>query len=932
VTAANKKADAPTAPSPPAGLTLFLGAVFVPDDQVLIRPVETWTNGDKKESRTVYRETIHVAAGRLARDGKCWQAVTRAAERERANLFFGVCPRHQGAADGGEYNFAWQIRTVRVLWADLDHRMPEEALRRCKDAGLPAPSVVIRSGNGVHLYWLLAEPYLIDDAGDPPPVFTEFVGQGDGKRKLRRRFIRDAEGRRVYQYLADPKTGGDSKKRNPDFPSGLGDKARRIQRIIAAVAAKVGGDHTQDLARLLRLPCTLNRKDERNGRPPVPCELVECDPVRRHPLADFERFADAAPAAAERAAANVRLPSGVKLTARRRNRLNDFINASSLAEDRSKADFDLCCFAVREGLDKEAVWAEVQDVGKFEERGRDYFDLTWENAGKAVRLDIHRRLCGESCEADPCLKGAAPSLNGADTVGKAACAPAAPPDGTPAAHGPADAGDPEPGPPPSLPAPEGADDPHRLARLFVADHITADGPKLRWWRDEFHRWDGQADRVLPDKEVKAELAQCVKREFDRVARNALRAWEANGKKGPAPVARKVTVRLVGDALQALQGTTMLPGAVEQPAWLGLAPMPFAAGEVLACRNTLVHLPSWAAGAPHRARLTPALFSANNVGYDFAPDAPDPLAWLEFLESIWGDDRQPVDTLQEWFGYCLLPDTRQHKILMIVGPKRSGKGTIARILRALIGVHNTASPTLAGLGTNFGLSPLLGKTLAVISDARLSGRTDAAVVVERLLSISGEDAQTIDRKHKAPVTTTLPTRFMVLTNELPRLNDPSGALAARLVLLRQTRSFYGAEDTGLTGRLLAELPGILLWAMKGWKRLRERGRFEQPESGKGLVAEMEDLSSPIGAFVRECCEVGPAFQVFMDDLYQRFKSWCKAQGRKDVPIKQVFGRDLRAALPHLDERQPRLPGGERARVYTGLRLRESADPVQPPWGG
>lgn len=49
-----------------------------------------------------------------------------------------------------------------------------------------------------------------------------------------------------------------------------------------------------------------------------------------------------------------------------------------------------------------------------------------------------------------------------------------------------------------------------------------------------------------------------------------------------------------------------------------------------------------------------------------------------------DDAQSIDTLSEWFGYSLLPDTRHHKLLMLIGPPRSGKGTIARVLRGLIG--------------------------------------------------------------------------------------------------------------------------------------------------------------------------------------------------------------------------------------------------------
>src|SRR5262249_6911383 len=160
----------------------------------------------------------------------------------------------------------------------------------------------------------------------------------------------------------------------------------------------------------------------------------------------------------------------------------------------------------------------------------------------------------------------------------------------------------------------------------------------------------------------------------------------------------------------------------------------------------------------------------------------------------------------------------------------------------------------------------------------------------------EDAQTVDRKYLPPITTRLPVRFVILTNELPRLNDASGALVGGLVVLQLTRSWYGQEDHGLAGKLLAELPGILLLAVAGWERPRERGYFVQPESGSRQVKDLEDLSSPIGAFLRDCCEVGPGFEVSMRDLYERWTVWCKDAGRKEPGDKQVFGRDLRAALP------------------------------------
>ena len=464
---------------------------------------------------------------------------------------------------------------------------------------------------------------------------------------------------------------------------------------------------------------------------------------------------------------------------------------------------------------------------------------------------------------------------------------------------------------------EAPDDPHRLARLYIRERCQhPDGLKLRCWREESYRWDGSAWRIIPDKELRAELTASAKAEMDRV--NIAAQKLAKEGKLP-PMARKVTGRMIADVAHALASLTMLSSRIETPTWID-GDGPFPAAEILACRNGLIHLPSLVANSPYFTPPTPRFFSPNCLEFDFDLGAPAPAAWLAFLAELWPADQQSIDTLQEWIGYLLTHDTRQQKILMLVGPKRSGKGTIARVIRALIGERNVVCPTLSGLGTNFGLWPLLGKTVAMMQDARLSGRTDAAAVAERLLSISGEDAQTVARKFLPDVTAKLLTRFMLLTNELPKLNDASGALPGRMILLRLTQSWYGREDTALTDRLLAELPGILLWAIDGWRRLRERGHFEQPDAGKGMIGELTDLASPVGAFVRDCCNVGPGLQIERSALFEAWKRWCEAQGREHPGNAASFGRDLRAAVPALGDAQPRTDAGERIRVYEGISLK------------
>jgi putative DNA primase/helicase len=473
--------------------------------------------------------------------------------------------------------------------------------------------------------------------------------------------------------------------------------------------------------------------------------------------------------------------------------------------------------------------------------------------------------------------------------------------------------------PPVAVAPiEAADDPHRLARLYL-DTICRhdDGVTLRFWREEWHRWDGSAYRIVPDRELRAELTAATKAEMNRV--NVFQQQEAVAEDEKPPVVRKVTGRLIADVAHALASLTVLPSRVDAPAWLK-DPCPFPAGEMLACSNGLVHLPSLVAVKDHFHAPTPRFFSPNSLDFPFDLNAPAPSAWLSFLASLWPDDQQSIETLQEWMGYLLTPDTRQQKILMLVGPKRSGKGTIARVIRALVGAANVVGPTLSSLGTNFGLWPLLGKSVAMVQDARLSGRTDAAAVTERLLSISGEDALTVDRKNLQPVTTRLTARFMLLSNELPKLNDASGALPGRMILLRLTTSWYGREDTALTDRLLAELPGILLWAIAGWQRLRDRGHFVQPDAAKEMVGDLADLASPVGAFVRDRCQVGPGCQIERSVLFDAWKQWSVVQGREHAGDSATFGRNLRAAVPALGDAQPRTESGERVRVYEGICLK------------
>jgi putative DNA primase/helicase len=418
----------------------------------------------------------------------------------------------------------------------------------------------------------------------------------------------------------------------------------------------------------------------------------------------------------------------------------------------------------------------------------------------------------------------------------------------------------------------------------------------------FYKWTGTHYAEVPVEEMKSDVWHFLAEAQSLDTKGKVIPYDPNNVS-------------VANTFEALAAHGQLQGKIKFPYWQGIAPVP--TSEILSCKNGLLHMPTRRL-LPH----TPLFRNTYALDYDFDANAPDPPQWLAFLEQLWPHDAEAIESLQEMFGYLLTCDTSHQKIFLLIGPLRSGKGTIARILRAMLGEINVAGPTLASLGESFGLQPLINKPLAIISDARLGGKTDVQVIAERLLSISGEDALDVARKFiGVPWNGKLPTRFLILTNVLPKVTDASGALTSRFVILRLTESFYGKEDLALTGKLLKELPGILKWSLAGLDRLQPRGHFKMPETSKGILQAFESLSNPIGVFLEDRCIVNPVVRVQCDHLFFAWKTWCEGQGRAYSGSVQSFGSDLHAAIPGLKTTQPRTHDGKRYRCFEGVSLVE-----------
>lgn len=437
--------------------------------------------------------------------------------------------------------------------------------------------------------------------------------------------------------------------------------------------------------------------------------------------------------------------------------------------------------------------------------------------------------------------------------------------------------------------------------------LTTWGSRLAHYQDEFFEWREGAYIPLSEGTIRANAWNHLK---TLVVRDRSEVKKLNVK--PHLVSGTI------DALRAL--THVRPDRFpEPPFWLdgGNAPD---ARSLLSTRTGLID-----PATGETFSTTDELFTLNVIGCEYRPDAPSPRRWLRFLEEIWPDegDAECVRALRQFMGYLLTPDTRHQKALMMVGPKRSGKGTIIRVIQELVGRQNTVAPSLGSLGGDFGLQPLLGKLVALVSDARLDTR-HATAVTENLLRITGEDQVTVNRKNLSAVTVTLPVRFVLATNEVLRWPDREGALANRFIVLPMRRSFYGKEDVELSDVLRTELSGILNWAIEGLREVRSAGRLAQPDAGADVVRDMEHLSSPIRSFVEARCRLSSELSIEKAKLFDAFRTWHRSEiGVEYARSAETFGRDLMAAASGSVTTTRARKGETRRYLYSGIDLKQAS---------
>jgi putative DNA primase/helicase len=303
---------------------------------------------------------------------------------------------------------------------------------------------------------------------------------------------------------------------------------------------------------------------------------------------------------------------------------------------------------------------------------------------------------------------------------------------------------------------------------------------------------------------------------------------------------------------------------------------------------------------------------------FDPNACAP-RWEAFVQEVFDGDQELIAFVHRAVGHSLTGDVREQCFFMCYGKGMNGKSVMLNTVRYLLGDYAGDTPfsTLelsARSSIPAELASILGKRFVTALETSDTARLNEA----RIKLLTGGDAVTCRQLYK-PLFTYEPTyKFWLACNHKPVVHDDSEGFWRRVMMVPFTRHFGGGrEDRRLAEKLRNEGAGILAWCVRGALAWAEQG-LAPPDQVRAATQEFRVEADPLGAFVEDCCAIGPEQTAKAAELHQAYTQWCDRSGirLRERLNETQFGRRMSDRFE-----KTRTKAG---RVYKGIGVRDQQD--------
>lgn len=283
-----------------------------------------------------------------------------------------------------------------------------------------------------------------------------------------------------------------------------------------------------------------------------------------------------------------------------------------------------------------------------------------------------------------------------------------------------------------------------------------------------------------------------------------------------------------------------------------------------------------------------------VNIEYAPEPGNECPrWENFLFEIFAGNMEMVRYIQRAIGYTLTGSTSEQVLFFLYGLGANGKSVFLNILTALLSSYWTTVVAETFMLKNDGggatpeLAKMISARLVTANELGEGRRMDEATVK----LFTGGDIVSARQLYREPIEFRPVFKLWMAGNHKPDIRGMDDGIWRRIHLVPYAVTFPPEKrDKDLEQKLLAELPGILRWAVQGcleWQRVG----LNPPAVVTSATDEYRSEMDIIGLWLAECCRLDPTAETSAGDLYRSYRKWAESNGHRCLSQKKL-GATLR----------------------------------------
>ena len=314
----------------------------------------------------------------------------------------------------------------------------------------------------------------------------------------------------------------------------------------------------------------------------------------------------------------------------------------------------------------------------------------------------------------------------------------------------------------------------------------------------------------------------------------------------------------------------------------------------------------------QSKLLP--FSSDIIITNRIPWNYNPTVQSELMENTLNkfacNDKDIRTLIDEVIGYTFYSKNELGKSFIIIGDKANGKSTFLKIMMYLLGENNISALSLEDItNSRFRLYEVNGKLLNIGDDIGSSYIPESEV----FRKVVTGDVIVAEKKGKDPIKFNCYAKFLFSANEIPKIKDPTGATARRIIIIPFKNSFTQTNkdyDPYFLDKIKNPecMEYLIKVGIEGLKRVLKNKGFSETQETQQLLKEFNENNNPVIEYVDyleneaenpmqlkhiienySCMTIyeGTEWSVETQKQIVGFKNWSVSNGLKTIALKSFI---------------------------------------------